>query len=80
MDAYHILVPGANLPHYRMSPKENEILQGIVVNFLSKKLIRISLSLCVVPALLVPKEDDKWRKCVDSSTSANRGCGGMAMR
>lgn len=40
------LVLGAsipNLPHYRMSHKKNEILQGIVNDLLQKHLIRVNL-------------------------------------
>ncbi|XP_076897913.1 uncharacterized protein LOC143551338 [Bidens hawaiensis] len=62
-------IPGASIPNkptYRMNPTEFNELNRQVKELLEKGLIRESMSLCIVPALLVPKPNGTFRMCVDS--------------
>ncbi|KAK1564032.1 hypothetical protein QYE76_048328, partial [Lolium multiflorum] len=55
------LIPGASLPNrvpYRTNPEETKEIQKQVQALLDKGYIRISLSPCVVPVILVPKKDE----------------------
>ncbi|XP_071708866.1 uncharacterized protein [Rutidosis leptorrhynchoides] len=54
------LVPGSVLPNkaaYRCSPHEVKELEKQVNELVAKGYVRTSMSLCLVPALLVPKKD-----------------------
>ncbi|XP_026442931.1 uncharacterized protein LOC113342684 [Papaver somniferum] len=74
INQFHVLFPDElpkSLPplpihsHYRLSPKEHEILQGQVNDLLEKGLIRLSKSPCVSPTFLVDKKDGGWRMYID---------------
>ena len=61
-------IPGATIPNqpaYRSNPEETKELQKQVGELMEKGYVRDSLSLCVVPMILVPKKDGTWRMCVD---------------
>jgi hypothetical protein len=61
-------IPGASIPNrptYKSNPEETKEFQRQVEELISKGHVRESMSLCVVPVLLVPKKDETWRMCVD---------------
>nr|KYP48877.1 Retrovirus-related Pol polyprotein from transposon 17.6 [Cajanus cajan] len=62
------LVPGASLPNrptYRTNLQETKEIEKQVQDLLDTGWIQKSLSPCVVPVILVPKKDGKWRMCCD---------------
>jgi hypothetical protein len=54
-----------NRAPYRTNPDETKEIQAQVQALLDKGYIRVSLSPCVVPIILVPKKDGTWRMSVD---------------
>jgi hypothetical protein len=62
------LIPGAMLPNrvtYRTNPEETKEIQRQVHELFNHGYVRKSLSLCVIPVILVPKKNDTWHMCVD---------------
>lgn len=60
-----------NLPHYRISPKEYEILHQHIEELLKKRHIQPNISHCTVPTLLAPKKRmvvGEWMLTAESST------------
>jgi hypothetical protein len=68
--SHHIdLIPRASFPNkvaYRLTPQENKEVKRQVQDLLDKGLVRESLSPCVVPMVLSPKNDGGWRMCTVS--------------
>ena len=68
------LVPGASLPNrptYKTNPKETKEKESQVQELLDKGWIQKRQSPCVIPVLLVPKNDGKWRMCYDCKAINN---------
>jgi len=54
------LILGASMPNrpaYQSSPQETKEIQNQIEDLMQKKWVKESLSLCVVPVILVPKKD-----------------------
>ena len=65
---------GVTIPNrsaYRSNLEETKELQRQVEELLTKGHVRESMSLCVMPVLVVPKNDGTWRMCVDCSAINN---------
>jgi len=48
---------------YRTNPEETKEIESQIQELLDNGWVQKSLSPCVVPILLVPKKDGKWRMC-----------------
>lgn len=71
---YIDLIPRKHFPNkvaYKMITSQNAKMEKQVQDLLDKGLIRKSLSPCVVPIVLSPKKDGKWRMCMDSRAINN---------
>jgi len=68
------LVPRASFPNrpaYRTNPQETKEIESQVQELLEKSWVQKSLSPCVLPVLLVPKKDGKWRMFCDGRAINN---------
>ena len=62
------LIPGAPLPNrapYSTNLEETKEIEHQIQDLLAKGHVRKSLSPCAVAVILVPKQDDTWRMCMD---------------
>ena len=61
----------SNQPAYRSNLEETKELQRQVSELMEKGYVRKSMSLCIVPVILVPKKDGMWRMCIDCQAVKN---------
>jgi len=54
-----------NRPAYRTNPKEAKEIQQQVEGLIAKGWVQDSMSPCIMPVILVRKEDGTWRMCTD---------------
>lgn len=59
----------SNRPAYKLRSIEYDELQRQVEDFIARGRVRENTSLCVLPALMVPKKDRLWRMCIDNITN-----------
>jgi len=54
-----------NWPTYRSNPQETKEIHKQVEELMNKEWVQESMSLCIVPLLLVPKKEGTWRMCTN---------------
>jgi hypothetical protein len=54
-----------NTRHYRLSFKQKDTMEALILQLLQNKLIRHSVNPYSSPAILVKKKDGTWRLCID---------------
>jgi len=68
------LVPGTSLPNrlaHKTNPEETKEIESQVHVLLEEGWVQKTLTPCVVPILLVPKKDGKWKMCSDCKAINN---------
>ena len=61
-------VPGASLPNrpaYMTNLTKAKEIQQQIEGLIAKRWVQDSMSPCVMPIILVPKKDGRWRMCTD---------------
>ncbi len=57
--------PPVHLPAYRVGADKKAIIREEVKEMLEAGVIQPSMSPWASPAIVVPKPDGKWRRCID---------------